>query len=72
MRAKFKCNRVEKLEYKAEIAHLITVTDGSKENTSFAKFTPVGTLQLTITNSDCIDFFKPGKEYFLDINEVTE
>jgi hypothetical protein len=40
--------------------------DGSDEDNTFAKFTPSGSLELTITNPDLIGKFNPGDTYYLD------
>ena len=69
MKAKFKCNQVNKLE-SCEQAFLSPVLQGSEENKSFSQYTPSGKLELMITNPAAADFFKPGKDYYLDITAV--
>ena len=69
MRAKFKCQQVNKMEF-GEQAHLAPVHSDSEENKSFSKYTPSGKLELMITNPNAEGFFKPGKEYYLDISEA--
>ncbi len=38
-----------------------------EENKPWSKFTPCGSMQLTITNPDAIGAFKPGEVYLIDI-----
>ena len=40
---------------------------GGDENKSYSKWTPSGSLKLTITNPDCFEFFKEGAEFYVDI-----
>ncbi|HZP68370.1 MAG TPA: hypothetical protein VFB29_00375 [Pseudolabrys sp.] len=37
-----------------------------EENKSFSKYTPQGTIALTITNPDAIDKFSLGEAYYVD------
>jgi len=66
LKAKFRCVEVRLLEG-AEEARLQPVMDGSEENKTFSKATPSGELRLYVSNSDVAGYFKPGKEYLLDI-----
>lgn len=45
--------------------------DPNSENAKWAKATPGGSLQLTISNPDAFGAFEPGKEYFVDIAPAT-
>ena len=49
-----------------------TYADGDKEGTnkSWSKWTPSGSLSITITNPDAIDKFTIGKAYYLDFTPV--
>lgn len=67
-RCKFKCERVELHTGGAKSAIFIPVSSGSKENESFWKYTPSGSLSLTWLNPN-VDFM-PDKEYYLDISEA--
>jgi len=73
VRAKFKCERVEK-GFSGDdpyvSVHFGAVIDDGPENKSWSKWTPSGQLQMTISNPNLIDHFVPGKEYFLDITEA--
>ena len=40
--------------------------DGLDEDNTFAKWTPSGSLSLTITNPALWDQFKPGQKFYLD------
>jgi hypothetical protein len=40
--------------------------DGS-DNAQWSKWTPNGSLKMTINNEAVFDAFEPGKEYYLDI-----
>lgn len=46
--------------------------DGSDEDNTFAKFSPSGFLELTITNPDLIGKFNPGDRFYLDFTPVEE
>lgn len=67
MRAKFKCNAVTERADGFKTAVLNPVTNGSEENESFSKYTPSGQLTIEIDpGTPAVDFFTPGKEYYLD------
>lgn len=52
-----------------KLVSLRAVTTGSEENKSFAKYTPAGTLYMTISDeTQAADLFEQGKEYYLDIS----
>ena len=71
MRTKFICSSVEDFgEQKQD--HLSAVTGGSEENDSFNKFTPAGQFAISINKEGAMDYFKPGKEYYLDFSEAGE
>lgn len=40
--------------------------DGLDEDNTYAKFTPSGSLELTITNPALLNQFQPGETYYLD------
>ena len=72
VRAKFKCEYVEK--YQSGDTQQVTVRFGAVtrdgENKDWSKWTPSGSLSMTISNQNLIDHFVVGKEYFLDITEA--
>lgn len=46
--------------------------DGSDEDNTYAKWSPSGSFELSITNPALHGVFKPGKAYYIDIIEVEE
>ena len=75
LRAKMRCTSVTSHDAGAgqvnELVTLIAVSkDGSEDNKTWAKFTPSGTLALTITNPEAQARMKPGREYYVDLEEV--
>lgn len=68
VRAKFVCQNVtHHVGGQQNIVMTPVVGDNSEENKSFSKYTPNGKLELTITNEAVFDFFKPGKQFYLDM-----
>lgn len=63
VRAKFKCGYVEGTESKSY--RFDAVSGGGNED--WAKWTPCGTLHITIDNPDA-QKFEVGKEYYLDFS----
>jgi hypothetical protein len=61
VRAKFRCNG-----NKDGSVSLQAVTTGSEENKTFWKYTPAGSISLSITNPDAVNQFEAGKEYYVD------
>lgn len=74
IKAKFKCDHVEDSpEYQQKQVTLSPVISGSEENRSFARYTPSGLLQLSISyETPASDFFDPGEEYYLDIVKAVD
>lgn len=73
VKAKFKCWGVEQPAegYENTTVTLQAVTYGSEENKSFSKYTPSGTVTLSISpETQAHDYFKPGKEYYLTFDEA--
>lgn len=59
IKAKFRCNLVSDNGSNKQ-ANLTAVISGSDENKSFAKYTPSGTLNITIDKeTPAADFFEP-------------
>jgi hypothetical protein len=46
--------------------------DGVSEDNSFAQWTPTAKLEMTVTNPNLFDTFKPGQKYYLDFTEAVE
>lgn len=53
-------------EASAEIRLMAVYDDGNPENKSWSKYTPSGEVRLFITNPPAIEFFEPGKSYYVD------
>jgi hypothetical protein len=73
VRAKFKVNKkTEMLGWSGiqnEVMVTVTmnpVTSGSEENKEFYKYTPSGSLDISVMPKSVADFFELGKEYYLD------
>lgn len=68
VRAKFQCIKVEdQPDSQQKLVDFLAVTDGSEENTSFAKFTPAGGAYLNISyETPASNFFEQEQSYFLD------
>jgi hypothetical protein len=72
MRAKMQINRIER-HHASETLHFGCVAksggypeDGSDEDNTFAKFSPSGSLSLTVANPALIGKFNPGEKFYLD------
>ena len=73
MRAKMHVIKVERHIGGTEVLHMSPVAksgpypaDGSDEDNTFARFSPVGSLSLTIANPALHGKFEPGKKYYVD------
>jgi len=72
VKAKFVCESVHDFGT-SKTVQLRAVTSGSEENKSFAKYTPSGSLQLSIDNgTDAGNLFVPRAEYYLFIQSVND
>lgn len=71
MRAKFHAESVTKHSGGVTSALLMPVRKGpsDSENTQFWQATPIGKLEITITNPAVQEFFEAGKEYYLDFTQ---
>lgn len=77
MRAKMRITKVEqfeggseKLEFTAVSKSTAYPADGSDEDNTYAKFSPTGSLTLTVANPALAGRFKPGQRFYLDFTEV--
>ena len=70
MRAKFRCDKITDWGTQKQ-AELIAVTTGSNENQDFNQYTPAGVMTITIDKEGAMNYFTPGKEYYLDFTEVS-
>ena len=70
VRAKMQCVSVNK-DVQNETVSLIPVYGDTAENKSWSKWTPSGSLSLMVNNPDAFGAFVPGKEYYVDISDVS-
>lgn len=71
VRAKFVVSQVTNYPGGDKQVTMTAVTSGAEENKSFSKYTPSGQLTIHITReTPAVDFFEPGKEYYLDFSEA--
>jgi len=78
MRAKFQIHSVRRnLDHKGEVgSETVDMSpvcksgaypaDGSDEDNTFAKFSPSGSLSLTVANPALMGQFKPGQKFYCD------
>lgn len=71
IQAKFKLSTItEHANWGGKIYDFNVVTADSIENKSFAKYTPTGTMTLTVDNPVAQEFLELGKEYVLNFTKV--
>lgn len=76
MRAKMKvesihvCEGRETVQMNAVCGTAPFGAQGESEDNTFARYTPSGSVNLTITNPDLIGKFKPGQKFYLDFTEA--
>lgn len=73
VRAKFKCHAKEMREQGGEQHAALTFFASygeGKDNKDWSKWTPIGTLNMTISNPGAFEWFEPGKEYYPDFTEA--
>ena len=72
VRGKFTLQSVTKHSYgNAQTFKFFAVHDTvTEENRKFAKYTPSGTLQITVDNPPAQEFFELGKTYYLDFTKA--
>lgn len=74
--AKFRCVSLNYLDpgvgSKEVIAQLklSAVYGDGKENKDWSKWTPAGEITMTVTNPAAVDYFRPGKEFFVVFQEA--
>lgn len=77
-RAKFRVNKVQKPDALDQPGARVFVqftavtdapydADGKSEDNDFARWTPTGVLEMTITNPNLFDAFKEGDKFYLDL-----
>lgn len=73
--AKFYCNPVTEFAGGTKSVHLSAVyagPDASDEDKAFWTATPMGKVELSITNPSAANFFRAGSNYYLTFVEVVE
>lgn len=72
VRAKFVCTGIQdNPQYENKTVSFSPVISGSEENKSFSKYTPAGSVSLSISyETQASNFFEDGKEYYLDFTKV--
>lgn len=71
MRAKFRCNSVSDTGTYIQAQLGAVADDGTPENERYHKYTPSGSLTITIDNPALSEFFTPQNFYYLDFTEAT-
>lgn len=71
VRAKFTCAEINFGVDGARVT-MQPVTDGSKENEEFYKWTPGGNIVLDVVSKDTAKKFETGQEYYVDFTPATE
>lgn len=73
VRAKFQLSSVKHYTGTSKTYEFFAVYDTStEENARFTKYTPSGTLTITVDNPAVETQFELGKYYYLDFTEVTQ
>ena len=72
VRAKFVVQNVEVREDGTGVVNMLPVYDGSAENKQFFKYTPGGSINLQILNTEATQAFAEGKEYYVDFTLASE
>ena len=73
VRAKFKVQTVEHYEGAYRRVKLQAVSDdGIPENKRYHKYTPNGTIELSIDNPPASDVFAPGMSFYVDFTAVND
>ena len=74
VRAKFSVESVVLFAGDSKKVNLRAVAnkDGVPENKWFAKYTPSGTIEMTVDNPPASDQFQPGKVFYVDFTEAEQ
>lgn len=69
IKAKFKVTTVKHVDWSdaVRVIELSAVTSGSKENADWSKWTPAGSISLTIDNPVASDQLKLGSEVYVEL-----
>ena len=66
--AKFLCDSTKIYKDGGEVV-LKPVTNGSDENKTFFEYTPSGEISLRLIKKETLDFFIPGKAYYINFTQ---
>lgn len=75
MRAKVVLNRVEKFTTSERLVFnpvcaKAYAADGVDEDNTYARFSPSGEFQLSVTNPDLLGQFTPGEKFYVEFTPV--
>jgi hypothetical protein len=71
----FMCSDVGTTRFSRGEQHKVSmypVTGGTEENDSFWEATPSGKIELDLVDKSALEFFKPGKTFYVDFTEAEE
>lgn len=71
VKAKFRCIRKDQLDVSDGVhfnLEFAAVYDDGKANKDWSKYTPSGSIKMTVTNPAAADGFNVGESYILDFN----
>ena len=76
MRAKFRVTSVTRHSETSETLKMSAVgsdqypSDGSSEENTYARFTPMGALEIQVNNPDLVGKFPDGTTFYLDFTKI--
>ncbi|MFZ3171939.1 MAG: hypothetical protein WA118_08170 [Carboxydocellales bacterium] len=68
VRAKFVVDRISKIRFGHHEIAMSPVVSGSEENKKFWQYTPGGEIKVNCVNTDAVEQFEVGKEYYVDFS----
>jgi hypothetical protein len=66
VRAKFVVDMISKTRYGSHEIVMSPVTATTEENKSFWQYTPSGSIKFNCVNTNAVEQFEVGKEYYID------
>lgn len=73
VRAKFQPEQITDFGYGSKQFKLRAVySNNPGEDNQFSTATPSGTIEMTVSNPEVMDFFQHGKKYYVDFTECPE
>jgi hypothetical protein len=73
VRGKFKCRSKAEVYWNKDARVIVfdaVCNDGTPENQRFHRYTPAGTVDITVDNPSAAEFFVLGQEYYLDFSKA--